>query len=409
MPDSIPPVSTASHDDPDASQTSAPARIRILQAMTRLTVEAGYEQTTIRRLLTESHVARATFYRQFADKRECLLRAQRDGAQRLLQAVREHPDGPWVALVAFTAEHPHTVALLADVPELGDQRVLDEHHRCRGELAGLIGALDDSLSGPLAGVLGAAAMRVLSEQATQPQSNPAWLTQRIAEWAGAHRTVELPTAPQPSSPAVTGLVADSALSSSTLERGGPLAGVGPQILRALLHQTSDGDATLTVGDLAASAGVSREAFYGHFAHRAAAVHRLRQVIFGDVIALCMRAFAGEESWPEQVLNVAHALTGFFDEHPRIARFALLGPLHPRPGESGDCLEAFTMLIEPGLLELPTPDRRLTVRLIAAAVFELLYQSVQEGCPCQARVGCLTFLVLAPSLGASQAGQFLDRG
>jgi AcrR family transcriptional regulator len=376
--------------------------------MTRLTVEAGYEQTTIRRLLTEAHVARATFYRQFADKRECLLCAQRDGARQLLRAVREHSDGPWAALVAFAAEHPHTVRLLADIPEFGDQQVLAEHHRCRGELAGLIGALDDLLSGPPTAVLGAAAMRVLGEQATQPESNPAWLVRQIAEWVSAYRTVQLPTAAQPPNPAAAGLVADSALSSATLERGEPLAGVGPRILRALLHQTSDGDAMLTVGDLAASAGVSREAFYGHFADRAAAVNRLRQIIFGDVIALCMRAFTRAESWPEQVSNVAHALAGFYDSHPRIARFVLLGPLHPGPGESGDCLEAFAMFIEPGLVELPATDSRLSVRLIAAAVFELLYQSVEEGHPCQTRVGWLTFLVLAPSLGATQTIQFLDR-
>jgi len=87
---------------------NASARERILYTATRLFYEQGIRATGIDRIIAESNVAKASFYRQFPAKEE------------LVQAVLNHRHEAWMAwfegsLTARSARGTPSLALIADV------------------------------------------------------------------------------------------------------------------------------------------------------------------------------------------------------------------------------------------------------------------------------------------------------
>ena len=91
--------------------TQAPARERMLLAMTQAVAENGYAATTVADVVRIAGVSRRTYYEQFTDKEHCFLEAYRAGAGRVLEEIfatlREFPDEDWrartqVAVGTFT-------------------------------------------------------------------------------------------------------------------------------------------------------------------------------------------------------------------------------------------------------------------------------------------------------------------
>jgi AcrR family transcriptional regulator len=72
-------------------------RQRLLAAVVRVTVENGYESTTVGDVLGEAGVGRESFYELFDDKLDCMLAAHRILIDRLEERVRAAylGDGPW--------------------------------------------------------------------------------------------------------------------------------------------------------------------------------------------------------------------------------------------------------------------------------------------------------------------------
>jgi AcrR family transcriptional regulator len=179
-----------------------------------------------------------------------------------------------------------------------------------------------------------------------------------------------------------------------------------KIFHAVLNEIDNDNSSFTIGDVAAAAGASRETFYGHFADRAAALDALRQIVFGEVFALCMRAYVSCEQWPRQIWQVSHILTSYLEFYPRLGRFLLLSPLRSQPKQrepgSSDCLGAFEIFLEPGAVDVEADATNLYARLTTAVVFDLLNESLSEDRRPTALLPQIGFLALAPSVGADRA-------
>jgi AcrR family transcriptional regulator len=373
--------------------------------MTRFVARVGYERTSLKKLLEHAKVARATFYRQFADKHDCLLGAQRHCQEELVRAVISAKGSPWAALAAFAQSRPDAIGLIADPPLLGDQGVLSEHERARREIAAAILASDPSLQDLPIGVLSGGAMRVLASRARQPDFNAQAIAAHIALWVSSYQTGGARLTQLCQATPLPALLDQPSPASTTIEQGEPQSS-RPKILRALLDEADQCRGPMTVGQLATAAGLTRETFYGHFPDRGAAIKRLRQIVSSDLIALCMRAFVAHQQWPEQIWHTGHALLSFLDEHPRLTRFLLSGPLQEPGEDSDDCLNAFAVFLSPGLERLDDRPSDLYSQLILASEVELLFSGMRTSKPLRSRHGWLAFLALAPVMGGDKTTDFL---
>lgn len=90
-------------------------RERMVAAIAEACAERGYAETSVADVAKRAGVSSATFYKQFADKRDCVLAAHRELSGRLLEAVdraREEEGGD----KARAALHATLTLLAADPP-----------------------------------------------------------------------------------------------------------------------------------------------------------------------------------------------------------------------------------------------------------------------------------------------------
>jgi hypothetical protein len=144
----------------------------------------------------------------------------------------------------------------------------------------------------------------------------------------------------------------------------------------------------------------------------AAIKRTQQIVFADVMALCMQAFGASAQWPEQVWRACHGLTSFFATHPKLARFIFENPLEPLPAipDNAHCLDAFTMFLSATPVSDEVPEHLgLTSQLIAAAVTELIAHQMTCAPPEQlpSLLPRATYLILSPLIGAQDANDFVS--
>ncbi len=105
-------------------------RERLLAAVVRVTVEKGYESTTVADILGEAGVGRESFYELFDDKLDCMVAAHKILLDDLEEAVRAVyiGDDPWpprvreglrVALEWFAADPEASRFLLVETSTVG--------------------------------------------------------------------------------------------------------------------------------------------------------------------------------------------------------------------------------------------------------------------------------------------------
>lgn len=107
-------------------------RERLIAAMAEVCAERGYAEATVTEVAKRAGVSSVTFYKQFADKRDCMLAAHRQLLGRLLeevdraQEVESASEGKTqsairTALAIFAADPPSarllTIEILAAGPE----------------------------------------------------------------------------------------------------------------------------------------------------------------------------------------------------------------------------------------------------------------------------------------------------
>ncbi len=69
------------------------SRMRLVRAAIDLFAEQGYDETTVAEIATRAGLTKATFFRQFRDKREVLFAGQDAHSSLLAEGVAAAPDG----------------------------------------------------------------------------------------------------------------------------------------------------------------------------------------------------------------------------------------------------------------------------------------------------------------------------
>ncbi len=107
-------------------------RERLAAAAAEACAEKGYAETSVTDLATRAGVSTATFYRLFADKRECVLEAHRELLGRLLEEADRACEGAGeggakvragvrTVLALFAADPPTARLLTVEVLALGPE------------------------------------------------------------------------------------------------------------------------------------------------------------------------------------------------------------------------------------------------------------------------------------------------
>lgn len=102
-------------------------RERLVAAMAEVCAEEGYAGASVERVAKAAGVSSVTFYKQFADRRDCMLAAHRELSGRLLEAIDAGgrgggPHAMLATLLSLLAGDPPsarllTVEILAAGPE----------------------------------------------------------------------------------------------------------------------------------------------------------------------------------------------------------------------------------------------------------------------------------------------------
>jgi AcrR family transcriptional regulator len=105
-------------------------RERIVAAIAEACAERGYAETSVADVAKRAGVSSATFYQQFADRRDCLLAAHRELLERLLEAVDRAREGEGgdqeraalrATLALLGADAPTARLLTVEIHALGEE------------------------------------------------------------------------------------------------------------------------------------------------------------------------------------------------------------------------------------------------------------------------------------------------
>ena len=174
--------------------------------------------------------------------------------------------------------------------------------------------------------------------------------------------------------------------------------------------------SLSVADIVAAAGISREAFYTHFADKQQAFLAAQQLIFEQLIAAASSAFFLHDSpWAQRVWSASAACAGLLAANPSFAYFGFvagyaIGPAGARRCDEG--LRAFGLFLEEGYRHASGGESRsrLTSDVIALAAMEAAAHHVRNGLTAQlpALVPSVVYGALAPFLGAGAARELVEQ-
>lgn len=125
-------------------------RSRLLSAVAQAIAEHGYAAVSVRHVIENAGVSRATFYQQFDDLKGCVLAACRETSERLVGDIasacaseNEWPAGVAAAVdagIAFTAAEPARVGLLLIGTSAADPQLTRCASAVRDQLVGLLRA-----------------------------------------------------------------------------------------------------------------------------------------------------------------------------------------------------------------------------------------------------------------------------
>jgi AcrR family transcriptional regulator len=368
-------------------------------------------------------VSRASFYQHFEGVEDCFWRSYREYADQVVGDVRaatRHAGYPELALArvltSLAATRPGIAQLLVREGLAAGPKLLAERER-------LVAALQEALeSAPGAPVLDipprlliGGVFRFLSQRLEAGEPMDA-AYRSIEEWALTFAAEEANTA-RPCSESLAPALPPLDLSAPARPPRPSTAGTARErIITATAQMIGEvGYRSMTVGDIAATAGVSRRGFYHAFATRQDAVIAAYEDAFATTVAACTPAFFAGGSWPERVWGGARAFTRCFIEHPQCAYigfvecYSLGKGFVPRVHETQ---LAFTIFLEDGYRQRPEAQllSRSCSDLTAATIFEAGFQATLRGVGqlMRAMQPLAVYMALTPFLGRDAAAQFVRR-
>ncbi|HEY1451293.1 MAG TPA: TetR/AcrR family transcriptional regulator, partial [Solirubrobacteraceae bacterium] len=170
-----------------------------------------------------------------------------------------------------------------------------------------------------------------------------------------------------------------------------------------------GYANVTVADIVAAAGISREVFYEHFTDKQNAFMETQQFATQAILNTCAEAYFSATEWPERVWRALGALLKLIAEHPAIAQVRLIESYaagEPAVRSIEEFVRAASIFLEEGFTyrgeESALP--RLATQSIIGAVLELISRNVASGenDELPRYLPQLTYIALAPFLGHEEA-------
>lgn len=417
---------------------------RTLQAMIRLAASEGYTHATVSQIACGAGISRTIFYEHFSDKEDCFLAAHERIARQLTaeveQALADADSSQALAasiaaLVAFATREPnafqlvtHEALIAGDLaagarPREARDRMLDRFEHAIEQARHGGGQSLEVADIPVRLVLGATIrlIGICMRQEIRPEPGldalPQWLDFYIApaaraRWQSLSSEISMPSAIDP---------ADGPARARPWRSGLPEGANAKALQRErILYATADavcerGYAAMSVSDIAASAGVSREVFYSHFKDKSDALLHTQRLVFEQMIAASAGAFFTVSTpWPERVWDAISATVAWILEQPTLAHFEFIGGYALGPADAKKLDEnilGFLVFLEEG--EAYRPDAAKTPQIvreaIACAVVELVGQYIRHyrSAELPALVPLLSYVVLAPFLGVEAANALID--
>lgn len=415
-------------------------RERLLAGMRAIANRDGYAAATISEVIAHAGVSRPTFYDYFADKDACFIAVHREGAERLLDQIRDAvkqappeqaPQAAIRRLVERAEAEPARAQFMANETMSGGPRALDERDRTIREIEKIIERAraktppeTPSPDLPTQALVGATHW-VLSPRLRRGEHNFTGLADELDRWIESynrpfseHRwralkrgtppppsphVSELPMRPPPPLPAGRLTLSTEEIARNQRER----------IFFAIAEiAAKKGFVATTITDITTAAKVDRRVFYSHFQDKQEAFLAIHELAFQQTMAIAASSFFSAEQWPERIWQGIQAASQFNATYP-IARViyleshALGAPAIQRVEESH---AAFTIFLQEGNRHATgRPQTHTAMEAIVAAAFEIGYHQFRHS---KARhlpsfAYQTTYLCLAPFLGPTIADELID--
>ncbi len=418
-------------------------RERLLAGVVKLANSEGYAGVNVSKIIAEAGVSRPTFYDYFADKDDCFEVALGEVHGRLLDAIKASVlAGPprcalqasVGAIVGFAAREPAQALFLMSQAMAAGQQALDGRDAGIVEIEAVIdGATAEVPSGEMLvdlspRILIGGLYRLLASRLRRAEPALSRTLEDLTAWLDGYsrpaadrrwRTLE-PTTPKPPSdaPVYARLRAPSPLPPGRpgITREEVAANHRTRILFAAAELAEQkGYNATTIADITRLAGVDGRAFYAAFADKKDAFMAAHEIGVQQVMDATARAFFTGASWPERIWAAGRALTGFLEANPMVAHVGFVQAYAVGPGavqRIEDSHVTFTIFLQEGYQQRPprTPPSRLALEAIITCIFEILYLQARRdgGSRPGGMLGHISFLALAPFLGAAEADEFIVR-
>jgi len=404
-------------------QAASHQRARIHAAMIELVSERGYGAVTVREIVRLAGVSPGTFYEHFADKDECFLRTYGLIVRRSMKRVgaaqkdrhdwRERLELAFCAWADGIAREPKAARLALVEAFAGGGAALEQMRRAEGHYEAMIeisfaGAPDPVPVPPLvfkgivAGVHRVARAQLLAGRAHELPG----LADELLEWMLCFRCEAAMSLAHFDAPSAS--VAPDAATLAMHDRG-VREDDRARILDAVARLAArEGYWQLTVPRIRAAAGVSRKRFDEHFEDVQgcfiAALERLTE----RALAHAVPAGRAARSWPGGLHRALCSLCASFAADPVLARLGFVEVF--APGPDGMLYRERSVAAIAESLRISAPARQRPSELAAeasiGAVWGVMHHHVALGRAHQLSsiAGVLSYLALAPAIGAEQAVQ-----
>jgi AcrR family transcriptional regulator len=395
------------------------AEPRLLDAVVEVTAGRGYAELTVEAVMAAAGVSRASFYQYFSNVEDCFWSAFRlhaDGLCSRMATAPEVAQDPIAAVLDVLAweavASPRVARLLVSEALAAGPAGLRERDALiarieRQALAGPAGGSHVDL--PL-GVLIGAAFRFIAMGFDVPELGEdrrgalaAWLEvfrlgPSDARW-GQRFALSAPGA---------------LVGTKRRAKRGPADTRRVRISRATAATVRErGLHAVTVGDIAAAAGVSRRGFYNEFPSKTAAFVGAYEYAVEQALAACAPPFFGAGSWPERVWESARAFTGFLAREPDLCYLGFVESFAAGRDFSmrvNQTQLAFTLFLEEGYRQQGAAGSasRATAALTAVTIAELGFRAARAapGLATRRIMPLAVYVALAPFIGLEPAGRLV---
>lgn len=435
-------MATATDRSPRDRPGETDQHTRLLDAIVEVVAQDGYPHARVGAVAEHAGISRVGFYERFASKEECFFAAHERHAERIARAiedavVRGEPHMAahitFAELARLADREPATFTFLTHEVMLAAPRGWEERDRLMLRLEQIIERrwahaptgeplLDAPVALLLEGVIRLLGLRIRRQAGITDE-----LRLELFRWVDSY-------SPSPGPARWRELVPEPTLVRSAGERASEPAlprpvpkgkgRVSTDVLRGvqregIMYATAEairaaGLTEVTVGDIAARAGVSRDVFYAHFRDKEQAFEETFKMIFERLLASMGGAFftCGGD-WREQVWEAGIAFANFLEDNSTLAHFIFVGTNASLPfiERIDDFVQAFTIFIDGGYRWRPEAEAAprilsdaLVCTVLQAVTLHVRHDRVGE---LRGLVPAIAYTVIAPFTGPAEATAFVS--